>query len=81
MNEIERMGLSIPNDVSAAGYDGIRMSQYLRPRLTTLRQDADRMGRMAAEELARTVEEGKYYIPNRIVVPGEVLPGGTVKKL
>ena len=22
-----------------------------------------------------------YYIPNRIVVPGEVLPGGTVKKL
>lgn len=81
MNEIERMGLSIPNDVSAAGYDGIRMSQYLRPRLTTLRQDTDRMGRAAAEELARTVEEGKYYIPNRIVVPGEVLPGGTVKKL
>lgn len=81
MNEIERMGLSIPKDISVAGYDGILMSQYLRPRLTTLKQDAKRMGELAAEELARTVEEGKYYIPNRIVVPGMVLTGDTVKKI
>ena len=75
------MGLSIPDDISVAGYDGILMSQYLRPRLTTLKQDAKRMGELAAEELAKTVEEGKYYIPNRIVVPGTVLTGGTVKRL
>jgi len=81
MNEIERMGLSIPGDVSTAGYDGIRMSQYLRPRLTTLKQDAKGMGELAAEELVKAVEEGKYYIPNRIVVPGVVLTGDTVKKL
>ena len=81
MNEIERLGLSVPDDISVAGYDGIKMSQYLRPRLTTLRQDAEQMGRIAAEELARAVEEGKLYLPSRIVIPGKLLPGDTVRKI
>lgn len=81
MNELERMGVSIPEDISAAGYDGIRLSQMLRPRLTTLQQDAEVMGASAAEELARAVDEGKRYIPRRIVVPGKVLTGETVKKI
>ena len=81
MNELEKLGVSVPEDISTAGYDGINISQMLRPRLTTLRQDADQMGAAAAEELARTVEEGKLYIPSRIVVPGTVLPGGTVRRI
>lgn len=81
MNEIEKMGLSIPEDISTAGYDGINFSQILRPKLTTLHQDAELMGIRAAEELAKAVEEGKLYIPNRIVVPGTVFPGGTVRKI
>ena len=81
MTEIERLGLSVPDDISVAGYDGIKMSQYLRPRLTTLRQDAEQMGRIAAEELARAVEEGKLYLPSRIVIPGKLLPGDTVRKI
>lgn len=81
MNEIERLGLSIPDDISVVGYDGIKMSRYLRPRLTTLRQDAEQMGLCAAEELARAVEEGKLYLPRRIVIPGKLQLGDTVKKL
>lgn len=81
MNEIEKRGLSIPQDISAVGYDGSYVSQMLRPRLTTLKQDADRMGELAAEELAKAVEEGRSYIPGRIVVPGEILIGKTVKNL
>ena len=81
MNEIEKMGLSIPDDISAVGYDGIDVSQMLRPRLTTLKQDAEKMGESAAEELVRSVEEGKTYIPGRIVVPGMLITGGTVKDL
>ncbi len=81
MNEIEKMGLSVPQDISAVGYDGTDVSQMLRPRLTTLKQDAHRMGESAAEELVRTVEEGRTYIPGRIVVPGTLLIGGTVRDL
>lgn len=81
MYEIEKMGLSIPEDISTAGYDGIKLSQLFRPKLTTLHQDAEAMGIRAAEELARAVEEGKLYIPNRIMIPGSVYTGGTVKKI
>lgn len=81
MNEIERRGLSIPEDISAVGYDGLELIQAFRPKLTTLRQEATQMGIAAAEELARAVEDGKSYIPRSITVPGYVLPGGTVKDL
>lgn len=81
MNEVEKMGLSIPENISAVGYDGTDVSQVLRPRLTTLKQDAELMGRSAAEELVKAVEEGRMYIPGRIVVPGSLLIGGTVKDL
>ena len=76
-NELEKMGLSVPDDVSIVGYDGIDFCQTLRPKLTTMR----RMGELAAEELARAVEEGRSYIPGRHVVGGTLLPGETVKKL
>ncbi len=81
MNQIEKMGLRIPEDISAAGYDGADVGQMLRPRLTTIRQNAERMGELAAEELLRAVEEGRSYVPSRILVSGELLPGQTVKNL
>lgn len=81
VTELEKHGLSIPEDICAAGYDGIKLSQLLRPRLTTLQQDSHQMGVSAAEELARAVEEGKSYIPRRIVIPGKLLPGETVRQI
>ena len=78
---IEEMGLSVPEDVSAVGYDGIFLGQQLRPRLTTLRQEADLLGVRAAEELSRAVNEGKAYLPARVVIPGSLLTGETVRQL
>ena len=80
-NALERSGLSVPEDISAAGYDGIEIIQMLKPRLTTMRQDANTMGVLAAEELARAVEEGRGYIPTRRLVPAVLLAGDTVKDL
>ena len=81
LKAVEEMGLSIPEDVSAAGYDGVVMSQLLHPRLTTLRQEAALLGVKAAEELARAVSEGKSYLPGRVVIAGELIPGETVRRL
>ena len=39
------------------------------------------MGIKAAEELVRAVEEGRSYVPERILVPGYMLEGNTVKDL
>lgn len=80
-NEIYRQGLRIPEDISAAGYDGIDLSQILLPRLTTLKQNADLMGSSAANELVQAVEQGKDYVPRQIIIPGKVLPGETVRRI
>lgn len=81
MNEIEKAGLHIPDDISVTGYDGIYLSQVLRPRLTTLRQDTDGLGREAVERLAEMIEHPKTALPRQVLVEGELLEGGSVKKL
>ncbi len=78
MNELERQGLSIPKDISIAAYDGLIFSQAFHPKLTTLRQNANAIGRCAAEELVRAVEERDTYDFRQIMIPGILLPGETV---
>jgi len=81
MTEIERHGLVIPRDISITGYDGIYLSQVLRPRLTTLKQDSEKIGRLAAKLLVDAIKSPKTYIPTREVVPGVVWEGETVKQI
>ena len=80
-NQLESMGLSIPEDISAAGYDGGYLSQALRPTLTTVQQDTDTLGRLAARRLIQAIETPKTYLPRQELIPGRLLEGGTVKKL
>lgn len=81
MNELERQGLSIPDDMSVVGYDGIPLSQVLRPRLTTYRQGGEKMGTEAARLLIEQIEQPDVWLPQQITVDGELLPGDTVRKL
>jgi LacI family transcriptional regulator len=75
---LENMHLQVPRDVSVVGYDGIHLSQAIRPRLTTWQQNTSDMGRIAAERLMDIVEKkGKYY-PENIRVHGRLLEGGSV---
>ena len=76
--ELEQMGLSIPKDLSAAGYDGTIVGQAFHPRLTTVRQDAEGMGASAARELARIVETGDPADIRRFLIPSVLIPGETV---
>lgn len=81
ISEVEKAGLRIPDDISIAGYDGITLSRMLRPMLTTLHQDSEGLGMNAAQLLIAAIEEPKTYIPQLVVVPGEVQVGSTVKPL
>ena len=81
MNELERHGLTIPRDMSVVGYDGIPLSQVLRPRLTTYRQAAEKMGAEAARLLVEQIEAPETWLPQTITVEGELLPGDTVAVL
>src|SRR5699024_4650001 len=53
MKAVEEAGWSIPKDISIIGFDGLLLSDYTRPRLTTVRQDFYEMGRESALLLQR----------------------------
>lgn len=78
---ITSMGLSVPDDVSCFGFDGGRLTQILSPTIATYRQDAQKIGQYAVEEIICAAEDSKCYVPRTITVPGEIQPGGTVRDL
>ncbi|GAB4051298.1 LacI family DNA-binding transcriptional regulator [Catellatospora paridis] len=49
-------GLRVPADLSVTGFDDIDLAQATTPRLTTVRQPLEEMGRMAVSLLARLLE-------------------------
>ena len=51
MRAIKDMGLSIPEDISVLGYDGIESSRYSIPRLSTVRQDTDMLAKKGVEDI------------------------------
>lgn len=56
--ELQRKGLSVPDDLSVMGIHDLPSSEALFPRLTTVRLPARQMGRHAAEAMANWIEEG-----------------------
>ena len=67
------LGLSVPGDLSIAGYDDIPMAKYLIPRLTTASKDAARLGREAAKLLLARLSDPdrprqEISIPSRLII-------------
>lgn len=81
LNEIKKMGLSVPDDVSVVGYDGIPIAQLLVPKITTYRQDTAKIGKAAAKQLIGMIEKPSLTFHEVIYIPGEIIEGESVKKL
>ena len=78
MNMLREKGLRIPEDISIAGYDGLRIGRHMDPKLTTLKQDTQKLGGYAAEKLISLIEHPKTSVPEILVVEGEVYEGRSV---
>lgn len=70
--------LRIPADISVAGYDGIRLTQTLRPQLTTIRQNSEELGRRAALRLIDRLERPETDVPENEIIPVELIKGATM---
>lgn len=79
LNAITEAGLRVPEDISAVGYDGIHLARILK--LTTYSQNTQDLGRIAAERLIQLIEHPKTAQPARILVPGGLLEGASVKEI
>ena len=51
LQECSRLGYRVPEDVSVVGYDDIRLAEELTPKLTTIRQERNMLGRQAFMDL------------------------------
>ena len=81
INAINARGLKIPDDISVAGYDGIRIGRHFQPQLTTITQDTERLGREAAIKLVNLIENPKTTLTEQIVVEGTVFEGNSVGQI
>jgi len=70
--------LRVPEDVSIAGFDGNRLGQMLRPRLTTIKQDTKRMGMQAALYLIDRIENPRTAISEVGSIPTKLVPGESI---
>ncbi|MDO5424717.1 MAG: LacI family DNA-binding transcriptional regulator [Eubacteriales bacterium] len=78
---IKEAGLSIPEDISIAGFDGISIAGLLEPPLATFGQDTEAIGRKAAAKLIDLIEKPKTTLQDIEKVPGAVISGRSVKNL
>lgn len=81
LSEIEKHGLSVPDDISAVGYDGIYLSTLLRPQLATYRQDVETIGKTAVSKLIEQIEQPGTRSDEPIIIKGALQPGDTVKTI
>lgn len=56
MTRVQELGLSVPEDISIAGYDGIELGRYLRPALTTVSTAPAEIGAEAARLLLDVID-------------------------
>jgi LacI family transcriptional regulator len=70
----------IPRDVSVIGFDDIYYSRATSPPLTTIRQDAEEKGSIAAGIMADYIE-GKKDLPLNVTVPVKIVERESVRRI
>ncbi|MBQ1311428.1 MAG: LacI family DNA-binding transcriptional regulator [Blautia sp.] len=80
-NEIRERGMRVPDDVSIVGFDGITAARILEPKLTTMCQDTEAIGRIAANRLINLIENPRITGAEIITVDGILFKGASVKTL
>ncbi len=78
MNAIRERGYRIPEDISVAGYDNIPIASRLNPPLTTIAQDTESIGSIAAAKLIDLITNPRTTLIEQVIVEGKLVPGQSV---
>ncbi|WP_164553335.1 LacI family DNA-binding transcriptional regulator [Brevibacillus marinus] len=82
MDTIMSMGYRIPEDISIAGIDDIKISSHHAVQLTTVAHHKFSMGVIATEALIKMIEEGdKVQTPHQIVLEPEIVVRKTTGRI
>ncbi len=72
MQYVQAQGLRVPQDVSIIGFDDVPISKMCNPKLTTIRQPAQEMGKQAARLLFDLMDD-QSMLPQPVVLPTELI--------
>jgi LacI family transcriptional regulator len=75
---LEEENLRIPDDMAVMGYDGLTLTRFLRPSLTTVRQPNAAIGNKAAEMILRNIRDRAGWKPRTVVLKPELIVGESV---
>lgn len=77
---LNEKGKRVPNDFSVVGFDDIYISSLTAPRLTTIHQDAQEKGKVAAQSLISVIE-GESIENNNVILPVTLIVRHSVKDI
>ena len=80
IDAIKDAGLRVPEDISIIGFDDIELAQYLTPKLTTIKQDAELIGKKAIDLLVKQID-AKTKINENKLIPVELIVRDSCKKI
>jgi LacI family transcriptional regulator len=75
------VGIACPQDVSVVGFDDIGVAGFYTPRLTTVRQPLEDMGRRAVEALIARIREPNKHHPAKVVLQPELIVRESTQRL
>lgn len=78
MRALRESGRSIPEDCSIIAIDGLTVSEYIYPMLTTLCQPTDKMGAKSVEILMSVIRGGTH---RHLILPTTLRTGQSVRDL
>jgi DNA-binding LacI/PurR family transcriptional regulator len=72
LRALHEAGRRVPEDVSVVGFDDIPEAEYLRPTLSSVRQDFAEVGRRSVELMLSQIERGARQ-PARVTVQPQLV--------
>ncbi len=81
IGQLHDMGKIIAEDISVAGYDDLMIARQLRPRLTTVHQDTEMIGKMAAESLIAMIAKKSDDEVKKLMVESRLEKGQSIMPL
>lgn len=79
LKALREADISVPDEVSVVGYDGIDMGIFCAPTLTTLSQPFEKMARKTCEILFDVIRHGAAH--RKVIMEAEIIERETVKEI
>lgn len=70
INKLNEMAISVPEEVSVVGFDDIFVASFMTPKLTTIKQDKNKIGETAVSLLLNSINGQKI---DRVLIEPELI--------